>query len=262
MPAALRVGPGRSVWLSFYPDQNGGPSGTWLLSADLSRRSSAGLGLTDILPTSPDTALLPTQFGLTSLTMPPPGAPGHATMHADPAAKISGQWAVNLLTPIAGRVAAQVTSDCGCHSHLVIAGQPHLTFGGSSQQQVQSVAAEDNTLWVTTATNGNPSVGQLVRLSASLRVITPRAVQTSPIFGQSEQVWSDGHTVWVATAAAGHPLVCFTYRGGMGNISTIPLRGQPAALTATGDTVYLTLAAGVAGVTSDIFAYSIPEGCR
>ena len=48
----------------------------------------------------------------------------------------------------------------------------------------------------------------------------------------------------------------------MGSISTIPVRGQPAALTATGDTVYVTLATGVAGVTSDIFAYSIPAGCR
>ena len=262
MPAALHVGPGGSVWLTFYPDQGGGPSGTWLLNADLSRRSSAALGSTDILPTSPDTAMLASQYALTILKMPPPGTPGHATAHADPATDINGHLAVNTLTPIAGHVAAQVTDGYGFHSHLVIAGQPHLTFGGSSRQQVGYVTAEDNGLWVTTATRSKPNVGPLVRLSATLRLITPSAIRVNPVLGQAEQVWSHGSTVWVATAAAGHPLVCFTYRGGMGSISTIPLRGQPAALTATGDTVYVTLATGVADITSDVFAYSIPGDCR
>jgi hypothetical protein len=263
MPAALRTGPGGSVWLTFSPDQGGGPAGIWLLNADLTRRSAYDkLGPPDLLPTSPDTALLATQYGLTMLRMPPPGAPGHATARADPAAAISGRLAVDALTPIGGRVAAQVTNGYGLHSQVVIAGQPGRSYGGSPDRQVGYLTAEDNGLWATTFPNATPNRGPLIRLSPLLRVITPPGVQTNPIFGQSEQVWSRGSTTWVATASAGHPLVCFTYRGRMGAIATVPVPGQPIARATAGNTVYVSLATSVADITSDVFGYAIPAGCR
>ncbi len=260
-PAALHAGPGGSVWLTFYPDQGGGPSGTWLLSADLSRRSASGLGSTDVLPTSPDTALLAWQHALVKLTMPSPGTPGRAAGHSDPADDLNGHLAVDTLTAVAGRVAALVTDGYGFHSHVVIAGQPGLIFGGGPDQLAISFAAEDNGLWVTTGGN-NSNVGPLVRLSPTLRVITPRALRTNPLLQQSEQVWSQGHTVWVATVAPHHALLCFTYRNGLGPISTIPLRGQPIGLAAAGGSVYVTLSTGVVGITSDVFGYAIPSACR
>jgi hypothetical protein len=261
-PAALQVGPGGSVWLTFYADQNGGPTGTWLLSANLARRSAARFGSADVLPTGSDTALLASQHALTAITMPPPGTAGQVTAHADPADKINGQLAVGTLTPIAGRVAAQVTDGDGGHSHLVIAGQPALTFGGRPDQQVGYVAAEDDGLWVTTGTNSDPNVGPLARLSPALRVITPPAVKTNPILRQSEQVWTEARTVWVATAAPHRALLCFTYRGRVGPIATIPLRGEPIGLATVGDTAYVTLATGTVGVTSGVLGFAIPRACR
>ena len=113
MPAALHTGPGGSVWLSFYADQGGGPSETWLLNADLSRRSSYGLGPFDLLPTGPRTALLATQYRLTELHMPRPGTAGHAVTRADPSGAIDGRFAVVSLAAIDGRVAARVIDGAG-----------------------------------------------------------------------------------------------------------------------------------------------------
>ncbi len=260
-PAALHVGPGGSVWLTFYADQAGGPSGTWLLSADLSRRSASQLGSTDVLPTSPDTAELAWQRALVRLTMPPPGTLGRVAGHADPAEKLDGRLAVDTLTGVAGRIAALVTNGYGFHGHVVIAGQPGLTFAGGPDQQARSFAAEANGLWVTTGRNDS-NVGPLVRLSPALRVITPRDVRANPILRRSEQVWSQAHTVWVATAAPHHALICFTYRDGMGPITTIPLHGRPIGLAAAGGTVYVTLSTDVVGITSDVLGYAIPSACR
>ena len=263
MPAALRTGPGGSVWLSFYPDQNGGPSGTWLLNADLSRHSSYRLGAFDLLPTGPDTALLSTtQYHLTELRMPPPGTAGHAAARADPSGAVNGRFAVVGLTAIDGHVAARVINGAGLHSHLVIAGKPQVTYGGGNSSVVGYVIAEDRGIWATTSSSTGQNNGPLVRLGPSLRVSTPHAVRASPILRQSEQVWSHGSTVWVASAAAGHPLVCFSYRDRMGALSTVRVHGQPAALAAAGDTVYVSFMTGVTDATSDIRAYAVPAACR
>jgi hypothetical protein len=262
MPAALHTGPGGSVWLAFYPDQNDGPAATWLLNADLSRHSSYGGAQFDLLPTGRDTALLASQYRLTELSMPSPGSAAHPVTRPDPSGAINGRFAVVGLTAIDGRVAARVIDGAGRFSHLVIAGQPQVSFGGGNSSLVGSVTAEDRGIWATTSSGGNQSVGPLVRLSPSLRVITPRAVRASPVFRRSEQVWSHGSTVWVTSAAAGHQLVCFSYRNRMGPVSTIRVPGQPAALAAAGNTIYVSFTSGVVGATSDILAYPVPAVCR
>jgi len=261
-PAVLRVGPGGSVWLMFYANQWGGPSGTWLLSADLARRSSAGFGgPSDVLPTGRRTALLGSQYALRLLTMPPPGEPGHATIHPDPSESVSGRFAAVGLTPIGGRVAVLEVNDGG-HSHLVIAGHARLTFGGGPRDQVGYVAAEDNALWVTIVSiYSDPSTGPLLRLSSTLRPITPRSVLASPVLRRSVQVWSARQTVFVSTAASGHRLVCFRYNGRMGPVTTIPVHGQPGALATAGNTVYLTLPKDL-GVSTYLVARPIPPACR
>jgi|GEM_PF-1378686 hypothetical protein len=262
-PAALRTGPAGSVWLTFYADQDGGPSGVWLFNADLIRRSElSGFGPVDLLPTSADTALAANQTYLMLVRMPPPGTQGKATAHYDKAATINSQWAVNALAPLADRIAAQVTNGYGYHSQVLIAGQPRLRYGGGPSQQIGSIAAQDNGLWAVAASNGNPNVGELIRLSPDLRLITPAAVSTNAILRQSEQVWSSGGTVWVATASAKHPLVCFGYNGQMGAIATITYYGSPVALAVEGNTVYVTLAGNEAYETSGVLAYPIPAPCQ
>jgi hypothetical protein len=263
MPEALRTGPGGSVWLTFSPDQGGGPTGIWLLSPDLGQHSAFYRhGPPDIVPTGPDTAVAATSPGLTIVRMPPPGAPGHATAYPDRAAAIGRKWAVNALADVNGRMAAQVTDGYGMHSHLVIAGQPQLSYGGAAHRQVGFITAQDNGLWATMWSDATPSTGPLIRLSPTLRLTTPAAVRTDPIFRRSEQVWSHGDTAWVASASPGHHLVCFRYPGRMGALATIGLHGEPIALATAGNTVYVSLATSVVGITSDVFGYPVPAGCR
>jgi hypothetical protein len=263
MPEALRTGPGGSVWLTFSPDQGGGPLGIWLLSPDLGRHSALyRYGPPDIAPTGSDTAVAATSPGLTIVRMPPPGTRGHATAYPDGAGAIGRKWAVSALTAVNGRIAAQVTNGYGMHSHLVIAGDPRLSYGGAASQQVGFITAQDNGLWATTSSDSAPNVGPLIRLSPALRPITPAGVRTNPIFRRSEQVWSHGDAVWVASASPGHHLVCFTYRGRMGPVATIGLHGQPSALAIAGNTVYVSLASAVVGITSDVFGYTVPASCR
>ena len=262
-PSALRTGPGGSVWLEFYADQASGPSGTWLLNADLHLRSGYSAGLPDILPTGARSALLPTQYGLTALVLPPPGVPGQPVASADPEGKVDGRFAITRLAAVGGTVVAQVTNGYGFHSHLVIAGRPKVSYGGGADDQVGFVTAEAGGFWMTLSSDASPSIGRLVRLDPGLHVVTPAAVRASPALRRAEQVWSAGSTVWVASATARHSLVCFGYRGGvLGQVDTIRVAGEPVALAAAGRVVYVSVAAGDSLVTSSIRAYAVPRACR
>lgn len=215
-----------------------------------------------MLPTGPSTALLAAQHGLTELRMPAPGAPGQAVARADPSGRIDGRLAVDDATAVGGRIAVQVTDGYGYHEHLVIAGHPQVSYGGGNASLVGSMTTQDDGIWATTGSSGRPRAGPLVRLSPSLRVITPRAVSVNPVLRRAEQVWSHGSTVWVASAAAGHQLVCFSYRGRMGSLATVGVHGQPAALAAAGDTIYVSFRISGSGATSDVRAYPVPAVCR
>ena len=265
MPAALQVGPGGRIWLTFSPDQGGGPVGTWLLGADLRRRSSSEItGPNALLPIGSNTALFATQGGLEILHMPSPGVPGRATLRREPSTSIGkpAQSAPNFFARLAGRVAVQVTDGYGFHSHLVLAGRPSVTFGGSSRQQVGYVVASGKAFWVTTSRSG-AQTGPLVRLNDRLQVTTPRSLRSNSILGQAEEVWSVGNTVWVSTASAGHHLVCFSDRNEIGPVATVPVRGQPIALAASGDTVYVADAVQFGPAqTSNVVTYSVPAACR
>jgi hypothetical protein len=263
LPEALRTGPGGSVWLTFSPDQGGGPAGIWLLGPDLGQRSALlKFGPADLVPTGPRTAVIGSSRLLTILRMPPPGGRGRAVAQPDRMAAIGGRWAVGALAALGGRIYAQVTDGYGMHSHLVLAGRPQLTYGGGPRRQVGFLAAQGNGLWATTFPAGRPNVGPLIRLSPALSPITPAAAANNPILGRSEQVWSRADTIWVASASPGHQLACFTYRGRMGPVATIDLHGQPAALTTAGNTVYVSVAGAVALTTSGVRAYPVPADCR
>lgn len=263
-PSEFAVGPGGLVWLSFYPDQNGGPTATWLLSPDLRLRSSyPGLAESPIVPVSRTTAFAVTQYGLITVRMPAPGQPGHAGQEVDPGTSIGpgqntapGVWA-GLLD---GRLVAQVTNGYGFDSHLVVAGNPGRTFGGSALYQAGSVTSTGSSLWVEmfAVRNSNAdSSGPLVRLDGQLRPTTPASVRSSPVLSRTENVWSDGNTIWVATAARGHSLVCFTAGSRIGPVSTLPVSGQVAALAATPDTVYVTTTPQL-----NVMSYPVPRACR
>jgi hypothetical protein len=259
-PAALSTGPGNAVWISFYPDQSAGPCGIWLLTADLTSRSSTDLACPRALqPTGSVTALTIHQNGqLDTLTMPPPGRPGRAAMA--PYAHL-GRYAVSALAQLAGRVAALVTNDFG-DSHVVTTHRG-TSFGGPPGPLVSSIAAEANSLWVTTEPSTGPNAGPLLQLSPALRPITPPAIKANPILRRAGYVWTDKNTVWVATATPGHHLVCFSDRAGPGAIATIPVPHQPATLATAGHIAYLTLASPQGRTAApEVLAYDVPPACR
>jgi hypothetical protein len=259
-PAALQAGPDNTVWLTFYPDQTAGPCGAWLLTAGLAARSSTDLACSRALqPTGAVTALTIRQNGqLDTLTMPPPGRPGRATM--TPYAHL-GPYAVSALARVGGHVAALVTNDFG-NLHVVTT-QRGTSFGGPPGPLVSSMAAEANSLWVTTEPGIGPNAGSLLQLSPALRPITPPAIRANPILRRAGHVWTSQNTVWVATATPGHHLVCFTDRARPGPITPITVPAQPAALATARHTAYLTFASPRGGTAPpEVLAYHIPPACR
>ncbi len=53
-----------------------------------------------------------------------------------------------------------------------------------------------------------------------------------------------------------------SYRSRMGPVSTLRAHGQPAALAAAADTIYVSFTISGSGATSDIRAYPVPPACR
>ncbi len=260
-PSALAVGPGGLVWVAFYPNEFGGPTAIWLLSPDLAARSAGPKIVTSIiLPTSRLTALIPDQYGLVAVRLPVPGRPGKAGARPEPGTSLgpSANTAPGVgAAMLRGRVVVQVTNGYGNHSHLVVAGDPSVTFGGGPQTQAGSLTSEAGWLWLTTGGSSGP----LVRLDGQLRPATPEPIRRSRVLAQAEHVWSHGHTVWVATAAAGHALVCFAAGNRVGPVATVLANGQVTALAATSGVVYLSLAPpGEAAAT--VTSYPVPAACR
>jgi hypothetical protein len=265
-PSAMAIGPTGLVWLAFYPDQSGGPTAIRLLSPDLLMHSTlVGIQTSTILPIGRSTAWIPTQYGLLHVHLPAPGQPGRASQHLARGTSIGntapGVWA-GLLD---GRVVAQVTNGYGLDSHLVIAGMPGSRFGGAPQRQVGAVTSTGGSLWVqlfAVKDNNAASSGPLVRLNGQLRETTPAFVRDSSALARSEDVWSEGSTIWVASAARGHSLVCFADGSPNGPVTTLPVRGQVAALAATPDTVYVTTMPPHAYDNFTVTSYPVPGACR
>ncbi len=262
-PVVLAVGPGGLVW---FVSTTGG---LWLLSPDLRLRSSYSAIQTNIiLAVSRTTALLPTQYGLLTVQMPTPGQPGRATAHRDPGTSVGpsqntapNTWAGYLN----GRVAVLATNGYGYDSHLVIAGQPGVRFGGSLQQQVGYVVNAGSSLWVSTFAIHNSYAagsGPLVRLNGQLRPTTPEFVKASPVLAKTEEIWADGETVLAATAAAGHALVCFAAGSATGPVATLPVSGHVVALAIAHDTVYVSTERSQTDGAWAVSSYPVPASCR
>jgi hypothetical protein len=258
MPSAIRIGPDGSVWVAFYPDQNGGGTGVWRLSPSLAMRSGIDLGTRryfgaapfDVLVTNADTAVLGTDHGLAVLRLPAPGQSGQAILRWWRVSPAVRQGFPTELFPLAGRVAVLWVTDTGRHA---------ISFAGSARPvysaRASSVAAEANGLWLTTSKlNGTPT-GSLIRLDSGLRVVTPPAITENPVVAHPAQIWADGTTVWILTAGS-QSLACFSYRGGhAGRVGIVNTKLPASDLAATGDTVYVLNSIGVA-------SYAIPAACR
>jgi hypothetical protein len=258
VPSALRIGPDGSVWVAFYPDQNGGGTGVWRLSPDLAMRSGINLGARqyfgaapfDVLVTSADTAVLGTDHGLAVLRLPTPGQSGRAILRWRRVSPAVRQGFPTELFPLAGRVAVLWVTDAGRHA-ISFAGRARPDYSA----RASSVAVEANGLWLTTSNlNGTPA-GTLIRLDAGLRVVTPAAITQNPVLAHPTQVWATGTTVWILTAGS-RSLACFSYRGGRASAVGVVHTSLPVAeLAATGGTVYVVNSIGVA-------SYAIPAACR
>jgi hypothetical protein len=260
-PRALAVGPGGVVWFTFYPDQSVGREGAWLLSPNLSRRSSLGsqlasrLGLDEVLPVGPADALLP-DGGLADLHMPPPGRPGHATLRqvgAIPADGCCGGTAG--IARLAGRTAL-LQSDPARNYRIVFAGAGGPVFRPGPGVTINSMVSGGNGLWITTgASPTGPSTGGVVRLNDRLQVVTPRSIRSSTALAFPAGIWTTGDTVWVTTQSTSRSLFCFRFGHGAGPVINVPARLPPSDLAITGGTVY---AADAFGVTS----YRVPAACH
>jgi hypothetical protein len=260
-PRALRVGPGGLVWLTFYPDQNGGGTGLWLLSPDLGQRSSlnprtaGSIGLSDVLPVGAADALVAAD-GLADLHMPVPGQPGQATLHRVSALPTDhGYGGAVEFAPLAGRIAA-LQEDNIQNLRIVLAGQRGPVFDPGAGVNINSMADGGNGLWITTGNQPTgPSTGAVIRLNDRLQAVTPRSISNNPALAFPEQVRAAGDTVVVTTHDSSQPLVCFSFHNGAGPVTDIPARLPPGDLAMAGDTVYAADASGV-------IAYRVPPICR
>ena len=258
MPRALRIGPDGSVWVAFYPDQNGGGTGVWRLSPDLAKRSVINLGTRrylgaapfDVLVTSADTAVLGTDHGLAALRLPAPGQPGRAILRWRRASPAVRQGFPTELFPLSGRIAVLWVTDSGRHA-ISFAGRAHPVY----RARASYIAAESNGLWLITSKLSGAPTGPLVRLDRGLHVATPRAVTENPILTHPAQVWAEGTAVWILTAGSGS-VACFSYRGGhLGPVGIVRTALPVSALAASGGAVYVLNSIGVA-------TYAIPAACR
>jgi hypothetical protein len=260
-PVALRVGPGGSVWLTFYPDQNGGGTGLWLLSPDLGQRSSLNpraarsIGLSDLLPVGPADALVAAN-GLADLHMPAPGRPGQATFHRVSALPADhGYGGAVILARLAGRVAA-LQEDSIQDLRIVLAGAHGPVFDPGAGVNIKAMAGGGNGLWITTGPQpAGPSTGAVIRLDDRLQVVTPRSISNNPALAFPAQIWTTADTVLVTTDNSSQPLLCFRFHNGAGPVTDIPARLPPGDVAVTGDTIYATDASGV-------IIYRLPAACR
>lgn len=261
VPGVLRVGPGGLVWLTFYPGQNGGAGGLWLLSPDLGQRSALSLragsaGQPDVYPVGPSAALVAAN-GLMDVHMP---VPGH-----------SGQWAVHRVSALptdhgydgavefarlAGRIAVLQNNNTG-HYRIVLAGLGRPAFESGSGVSINSMASDGTSLWITTGPLGAaPMSTAVIRLNDRLQVVTPRSISNNPALAFPEMVWATGNTVVVSTSVASKPLVCFRFQNGQaGPVTGIPARLPPGELAVAGDTVY-------AADAGEVVRYRLPAPCR
>jgi len=260
-PRALRIGPGGSVWLTFYPDRNGGGTGLWLLSPDLRQRSRVGpriassIGLAEVLPVGAADALVAGR-GLSELHMPVPGFRGTPTLRSVAAMRADhGYGGAVELTRLGGRVAL-LQEDVVQNFRVVFAGAHGPVFDPGRGVDINSMASDGNGLWITTGPQpAGPATGAVIRLNDRLRDVTPPSLRASPVLAFPDQVWATGDSVVVTTQSLSRPLVCFRFRNGPGPVTTIAVRLPPGLLALAGRTIYAADASGV-------IAYQLPATCR
>ena len=260
-PQELAVGPGGSVWLTFYRDQASGRDGVWLLNPDLSRRSSLSsrlfsrLALDSIMPVGATDALV-ASGGLADLHMPPPGRPGRAALRRITAIPADGRAGGTVGYARLGDRVALLQADAMRNYRIVFAGTGGPVFRPGTGVTINSMAATGNSLWITTSTPASSaSTGGMVRLNDQLDVVTPRSLRGSTALAFPQRVWATGDTVWVTTQSNSRALFCFRFRNRAGPVVNVPARLPPTDLAAAGDTVY---AADAFGVTS----YHVPAACH
>lgn len=260
-PGVVRVGPGGLVWLTFYPGQNGGVGGLWLLSPDLGQRSALSLragsvGQSDVYPVGPSAALVAAN-GLMDVHMPVPGHFGQWAVHRVSALPTDhGYDGAAEFARLAGRIAVLQNNNTG-HYRIVLAGLGRPAFESGSGVSINSMASDGTSLWITTGPLGAaPMSTAVIRLNDRLQVVTPRSISNNPALAFPEMVWATGNTVVVSTSVASKPLVCFRFQNGQaGPVTGIPARLPPGELAVAGDTVY-------AADAGEVVRYRLPAPCR
>jgi hypothetical protein len=261
-PGVVRVGPGGLVWLTFYPGQNGGAGGLWLLSPDLGQRSALSLragsaGQSDVYPVGPSAAVVAAN-GLMDVHLPVPGHFGQWAVHRVSALPTDhGYDGAAGFARLAGRIAVLQNNNTG-HYRIVLAGLGRRpAFDSGSGVSINSMASDGTSLWITTGPLGAaPMSTAVIRLNDRLQVVTPRSISNNPALAFPERVWATGNTVVVSTSVASKPLVCFRFQNGQaGPVTGIPARLPPGELAVAGDTIY-------AADAGEVVRYRLPAPCR
>jgi len=253
-PSALAIGPGGYVWLTFYPDQNGGGTGVWRLSPNLRRRSGINLAVRsysrytpfDVLPVSTDTAVLAAgRLATIRLSW------ARAALRPGPAVpRFDGLVGVTGLARIGGKLVARFEGDAG-DWRIWLPGPPSRVFGPSGRfhpgrsPDLGSMAGQTGGLWIVEL--GPNNTGSPILLNSRLQVITPRSIARNRLLSTAQQAFTSGATVWVETS--GNAIACFRYSGGRaGPVAVIRPRTAPGVLAVSGDTVYVADQAGITGL--------------
>jgi len=262
VPAAtseLQVGPGGSVWVAFYPDQNGGGTGVWLLTPDLRQRSSAGtsvverIGLVDLVPIGRSWAAVVSR-SLSVLTLPSPGEPGSVKLQAMMSIPSDGNSYVQAMAMMNSGFAVLELTGRGEYRVVMAGSQPAVHYQAVTGMEVKSMTSDGTSLWIAEAPELNgPYNGAVVRLNERLQVVTPPAVARSRLLRFPEQIWNSADTVVVSTDGP-DPLVCFQ-TSGAGPVTRIPLQQMPADLTVSGRNIY-------AVYPDRVHVYPVPAACQ
>ncbi|MDQ1723454.1 MAG: hypothetical protein QOG52_482 [Frankiaceae bacterium] len=260
--AALAVGADGSVWLSFFPDQKGGPSGIWRLSPDLQKRSTLRLDTPErpwaafaVLPTTGDEAVLATDHGLATVSLPAPGRAGLSTgkLRLDSAVP-QGATPTDLAAFGHDVAVFEHPEISTLNPRIGIDGKPGLVYDVGPAGHINSMAASWVGLWVITNSTADQR-GTLLRLDDQLRVTAPGPIVDDPALGEPQTVMASQRTIWLTTSGGHDRFVCFAFDNDKVAKGTIPADPAGKLLAVTPDEVFVAETSGISG-------YPVPAVCR
>jgi hypothetical protein len=270
-PTAITVAADGTVWVTFAPSNAGRRQGVTELSANLNHRTTfltndhyLDTATYDVLPLGDNRALLATDRGVVTVSLPRLGAARVLQASGTTASLV--RWPglrfgvpTQLLALPNGNVAVVLKSDGG-QSRVIL-----RDGAGEFTEAQMAVAASPEGVWAT----GGPTGSSLHLLSTSLSPLPAGAAATAAVLSSGvEDVWTSDRTVWAATERRRIRLSCFVFSDSSLEPSgavTLPFEDsvEHSDPVVTGDVTVLptpqtVYVASPYGITS----YPVPAACR